>query len=108
METTQEKLKQEESIEIESLLDEMYKILKDPKQDAVNVKELKAYMYYSQLHEKHPLAYKVISDLEQDATTKLSLAEFRKVFLGTGFNEPAPPSIQQLCMVQKMRYEIDF
>ena len=101
MESGIEKLNAQEKTAVDNLLGELFTLLKEPKQDAVSVKELKAYMYFSELHTKNPLAYKVISDLEIDPSTKLTLADFKKVFLGSELEAESPPSIEQLCMVKR-------
>ena len=94
-----EKLSAEEVKSVDSLLNEIYGVLKNPTTNTVSVKELKAIFYYSELHTKNPLAYKAISDLEQDPTTILTLPEFKKVVMGGDLAVHQPPSIEQLCMV---------
>ena len=101
MESAMERLSGPEKTAVDGLLTELFEQLKDTKQNVVFVKELKAYMYYSDLHTKNPLAYKVISDLELDPSTKLSAADFKKVFLGSELDSESLPTIEQLCMVKR-------
>ncbi len=103
MDPTQDRLTEDESGKVGSLIEEMYRLLKDPKQDFVNVKELKAYLYYSDLYKKNPMAYKMVSDLEKDAATGLSLADFKALLLGAKLGAD-PPTIEQLCMVTETQH----
>ena len=101
MEAVNEDLSQEEREKVEDLVNEMFELLKDPKFGHVNIKELKAFLYYSKLHTKNPLGYKAISDHEDKDKPELGFSkeEFKNLIMGTNLLNKEPPSLEELCLV---------
>ena len=97
MEPTKEELKPDQITSATGLVKEVFDSLSH--NGKINVKEVKAIMYYLKLFTEFPLPYKAFSDLEADANTELSLAEFTNHFIGAKFSPPTPPTIEQLCIV---------
>ena len=101
MEAVKENLSSEERKKIEGLVDEMFGLLKDTKTGEVNIKELKAFLYYSNLHTKNPLGYKAISDREEEGKPELGLTEkeFKDLIMGNNFSNEKEPSLEEICLV---------
>ena len=99
MDSLHEELSPSEVSAAEGLLNQVYSNVKEEKTGSVNVKQLKALLYYSDIYKSYPLAYKAISDLEVDPTTTINLEDFNSLALGKNFTDSQPPSIEDLCLV---------
>ena len=98
-----ESLEPSERESMEKLLEETYARLRDPATDTVNVKELKAYLYFSNGHTFNPTAYKIVSDLEQEHVATLTAEEYKNLFMCRAMDMESEPTIEFVCLVIRDR-----